>query len=135
MDTGMPHHFLWRVVLIVIVCVALASPARADSFETAGKEIVAGIIIVSAGIAVLVTYLILHRRNHRSAITGCVTSAASGMNVTDEKDKRTYAVSGDPVGIKSGDRMTFEGKRRKGSGGTPVFEAHSVTKDFGACQP
>jgi hypothetical protein len=43
-------------------------------------------------------------------------------------------VSGDPVGVKPGERMTLEGKRKQ-SGKTLVFEAHSVTKDFGACQP
>jgi hypothetical protein len=61
-------------------------------------------------------------------------SGATGLSLTDEKDKRVYALSGDPVGVKPGDRMTLEGKRKQ-SGATLVFEAHSVTKDFGACLP
>jgi hypothetical protein len=31
--------------------------------------------------------------------------------------------------------MALEGRRRKGNADTPVFEAHSVIRDFGACQP
>jgi hypothetical protein len=56
------------------------------------------------------------------------------MTVTDEKDKRIYTLAGDPVGVKPGDRMTFEGKRKKDDKSL-VFEAKSVTKDFGSCQP
>ena len=56
------------------------------------------------------------------------------MRVTDEKDKRDYALSGSAAGVKLGDRMTLEGKR-KHAGKALVFEAHKVARDFGACQP
>jgi hypothetical protein len=56
------------------------------------------------------------------------------MSVTDEKDNRNYALSGSTAGVKPGYRVTLEGKR-KDTGKTPVFEAHKVTMDFGACQP
>jgi hypothetical protein len=55
--------------------------------------------------------------------------------MTDEREKRIYALKGDPVGVKPGDRMTLEGTRRTESGKTPIFEARSVIKDFGVCQP
>src|SRR5580693_9136598 len=45
-------------------------------------------------------------------ITGCVNSGAHGMRMTDEKDKRTYALSGNAAGIRAGVRMTLEGKRK-----------------------
>lgn len=125
---------LWRAVLIAVLSVALAAPARAESLQTAGRQVEVGIIVAPVAVAVVVTLLILHYKHKRGAITGCVTSGAIGMSVTDEKDKRIYAVSGDPVGVKPGERMTLEGKRKQ-SGKTLVFEAHSVTKDFGACQP
>ena len=123
----------WRAVLIVVLSVALAVPTRAESLQTAGEQVITGVVVVSAAIGVLVTVLILHYKHKTSVITGCVTSAANGMTLTDEKDKRMYILSGDPVGLKPGDRMTLEGKRKQ-SGQTPVFEARSVTKDFGACQ-
>ena len=125
---------LLRAVLIVVLSVALAAPARAESIQTAGRQVEVGIIVAPVAIAVVVTLLILHYKHKKSAITGCVTSGANGMTVTDEKDRRIYTISGDPVGVKPGDRMTLEGKRKQ-SGQTFVFDAHSVTKDFGGCQP
>lgn len=125
---------LWRIVLIVVLSVALAAPARAESFDTLGKQVVAGIVVVSVAVGLLITFLILHYKHKESTITGCVMSGANGLNLTDEKDKRLYALSRDEAGVKSGERMTLEGKRKE-SGKTWVFETHGVTKDFGACQP
>jgi hypothetical protein len=125
---------LWRASLIVVLSVALVADARAESLQTAGDQIVAGIVVVSVGIGVLVTVLILHQKHRKSFITGCVHPGASGMSMTDEKDKRTYAVLGDPVGIQSGNRMRLEGKRQQSAQG-PVFQAQAVTKDFGVCPP
>jgi hypothetical protein len=123
-----------RAVLIAVLSAALAAPAWAESIQAAGRQVEVGIIVAPVAVAVAVTLLILHYKHKKSAITGCVTSGANGMTVTDEKDKRTYTISSDPVGVKPGDRMTLEGKRKQ-SGQTFVFDAHSVTKDFGACQP
>ncbi|MGA2879325.1 MAG: hypothetical protein ABSG13_10280 [Bryobacteraceae bacterium] len=128
-----PNTF-WRAVLIAVVSVALAAPTRAESLDTAEKQIVTGIVVVSAAVGVLVTVLILHYKNKKTAITGCVISGPNGLSLADEKDRRTYLVSGDPVGIKLGERMTLEGQR-KHSDKTLSFEARSVTKDFGVCQP
>ena len=125
---------LWRAFLIVALSAALAVPARAETLQTAARQVEVGIIVAPVAVAVTVTLLILHYKHKKSMITGCVASGANGMSLTDEKDKRTYTLSGDPVGVKPGDRMTLEGKRKQ-SGQTPVFEARSVTKDFGACQP
>lgn len=125
---------VWRLVLIVVLSVALGAPARAESIATAGKQIEVGIVVVSVAIGVLVTYLIVHYTHKKSTITGCVMSGANGLSLTDEKDKRLYALSGDEAGVKTGEHMTLEGKRKQ-SGKTLVFETHGVTKDFGACQP
>lgn len=130
----MSHKLLWHAVLIAVLSVALAMPGRAESLDTAGKQIVTGIVIVSVAAGVLATLLIIHYKNKKSVITGCVSSSANGMSMLDEKDKRTYVLSGDTAGIKPGDRMTLEGKR-KNTGKTLSFEAQSVAKDLGACQP
>lgn len=130
----MATKFVWRAVLVAVVCVALAAPARAESIQTAGRQVEVGIVVLSVAIGVLVVVLIVHHRHKNSSITGCVVAATNGLNVTDEKDKRTYAVSGDPVGIKPGERMTLEGKRER-TGKTSTFDARTVIKDFGACSP
>ena len=125
---------VWRTSLVVVLSVALAAPARAESIGTAGAHVTIGILVVSVAVGVLVSFLIVHHAHKKSAITGCVTSGANGMSIADKKDKRTYALSGDPPGIKPGDRMTLEGKRKQ-SGNALVFQAQAVTKDFGVCQP
>jgi hypothetical protein len=131
--------FLCRALIVAILSVALIAPARAESLETVGKQITAGIVVVSAAVAVVVILLVIHYKHKKSSITGCVASGASGMNLTDEKDKRLYTLSGDTAAVKAGDRMTLEGIQRKEKGAAPVststvFEVQKV-RDLGACQP
>jgi hypothetical protein len=57
------------------------------------------------------------------------------MSLKDEKDQRTYALSGGTAAIKPGDRVTLEGRGRKDSGATFIFESKRVSRDFGACRP
>jgi len=134
----MTQESLWRGVLIVVLCAALATPAGA---QTGGGKIVSngtitGVIVGVAAAAAVVIILAVHYSKKR-AITGCVASAGSGMTITDEKDKQIYSLSGDTQGIKSGDRMKLQGKKAKSKGGdkTLVWEAKAVSKDFGVCQP
>jgi hypothetical protein len=128
---------LWRGVLIVVLCAALATPARA---QTGGKIVsngtIAGVIVGVAAAMAVVIILTVHYSKKR-AITGCVTSAGSGMTITDEKDRQIYSLSGDTQGIKSGDRMKLQGKKVKSKGDdkTLVWEAKAVSKDSGVCQP
>lgn len=138
----MPRRSLWRGVLIVVLGVALATQGLADKPRLAvgsigpGKAavtaILIGIVVVAVAVVVVVAVLVTHHKSQR--ITGCVNSGANGMSVTDEKDKRNYALSGSTTGTKPGNRMTLEGKRQRG-GQMLVFEAHKVSQDFGACHP
>ncbi len=130
----MTRKFLLRAVLIAVLSVAIATPARADQLKTDATEIVIGIVAVTAVIVVVVTVLVLRHKPKKKAITGCVNSGANGMIVTNEKDKRDYALSGNMAAVKPGDRMTLEGKPRD-KGKTLVFEVQNVTRDFGACKP
>ena len=102
---------LWRGVLIGVLGLALATPSRAESVQTAGKQVVAGIVVVSVGIGVLVTVLIVRHNSKQNKITGCISSGTKGLSVTDEKDQRAYALSGDVNGVKPGERMALVGKR------------------------
>src|ERR1017187_3505034 len=101
----MPRN-LFKLVLITVLSVALVRPARAETFNALGDQIVAGIVVVSAAVVVGIVLIVLHEKHKTRAITGCVTSGSGGMSVIDDKEKRVYALSGDPVGIKAGDRMT-----------------------------
>lgn len=126
---------LWRVILIAVLSVALARPARAETLTAARDQLVIGIVVVGAAIGVGITLLVLHQKHKKSTITGCVGSTVGGMNVTDEKDQRIYALAGDPPGAKPGERMTLEGKHRNDGSAMPVFEARGVIGDLGACRP
>jgi hypothetical protein len=82
-------------------------------------------------------YVVIHESSKKRSITGCVTPAENGMSVTDEKDKRSYALSGDTADIKPGDRMTLQGKniKPKDAGKPLIWETKTISKDFGVCQP
>jgi len=134
----------WRAVLIVVLTVALATTTWADDprlaenptsnsgFQKLGNEVLIGIVVAAVVVAVVVVVLVRHHKRQR--ITGCVRAGANGMSMTDEKDKRDYTLSGEAAGVKAGDRMALEGKRKDTSTAL-VFEAHKVARDFGACQP
>jgi hypothetical protein len=134
----MSQKYLWRGILIVVLSVALATPARAQSGGKIGPSngtIVGAIVGVAAALVVVAVVAIHYSR--KRAITGCVNSAGSGMTVTDEKDKQIYTLSGNTTSIKPGDRMKLQGKKVKSKGAdkTLVWETKAVTKDFGVCQP
>lgn len=138
----MTQKSLWRVVLIAVLSVALAMPSWADKPRLAptnigpskGTAVAILIGIGVAAVAVVVVVVVLVKHHKPQKVTGCVSSGANGMSVTDEKDKQNYLLSGNTAGVKAGDRITLEGKREH-TGQTHVFEAHRVAKDFGACQP
>jgi hypothetical protein len=99
-------------------------------------DIVLVLAVVGAAAVVTVAVLVLHESAKKRTITGCVTSGDNGMSVTDEKDKRLYALSGDTAGVKPGERMTLQGKKFKPNDGKPPFwETKKIVKDFGVCQP
>jgi hypothetical protein len=118
-----------KVLLVSIISLSLIRPARAESIDTAGKQIYAGIGVVAAALVVGGVLIILHDKHKTTTITGCVASPAGGMTLTDDKDKQVYALSGTPAGVKPGDRMTLDGKRHG-----KMFEARSMIKDLGVCQ-
>ena len=131
----MTQKCLWRGVLIVVLSVVLATPAKASGYPSGGG-IVAAIVGVVAAV-VVVTVVVIHESSKKSVITGCVSSGENGMSVTDEKDKRIYPLSGNTAGIKPGDRITLQGKKvnSKGTNKALAWEVRKETKDFGACQP
>jgi hypothetical protein len=130
------QKFLWRGVLIVALCAVLAIPAHADQLGDDIRNAVIGIVAVSVAL-VVITVVIVHESRKKRTVTGCVTSGANGMSVTDEKDKRIYALTGNTADIKTGDRVTLHGKKvnPKGANAPLAWDINKETKDFGACQP
>jgi hypothetical protein len=132
----MSQKSFWRAVLIVALGLAIAKPAKADKLSDAGRNIVIGIVAVTAALAVVVTVVVIHYSKKRT-ITGCVKSGEKGMSVTDEKDEQVYTLSGNMIGVISGNRMKLQGEKikPKGADKTLVWEEKNVIRDFGVCQP
>jgi hypothetical protein len=129
----------WRGGLIAALCVVLANPAQAQTGT--GKivnsgAIIAGIVAVVAAV-VVIAVVVVHESSKKRTITGCVNSGEKGMSVADEKDNRIYALSGDTIAIKPGDRVTLQGKKIKPKDATTpsAWEVNKETKDFGNCHP
>jgi hypothetical protein len=131
----MSQKHLWHGVLVILLCMVLATPADAKGLPSAG-EIVGAIVGVAVAIAV-VAIVVVHESTKKRSITGCVLAEENKMRLTDEKNKRTYELSGNTAGIKPGDRTTLQGKKgnTKGAGKTLIWDVAKQTRDFGPCQP
>jgi hypothetical protein len=129
------QKYLWRGVLVVVMSVALTAPARADNLSTTGRNIVIGIVAVTAAVAVVITVVILHESRKDKIITGCVSSSANGISIADENNGRVYVLTGNTVGITPGERLRLKGKKAKprDSAGTSIWVTTSVNRDLGAC--
>ena len=130
---------VWSGALIAILSVALSGSVEA---QTGGGKIVsngtiAGVVVGVLAAVVIVAYVVVHESSKKRTITGCVIRGENGMSLTDEKDKRSYALSGNTADIKPGDRMSLQGKKikPKDAGKPVVWETRTISKDFGACQP
>ncbi len=130
---------LWSGVLIATLSVALSGSVEA---QTGGGKIVSngtivGVIVGVIAAVVVVAYVAVHESRKKRTITGCVVQGGNGMSLTDEKDKRSYTLSGNTADIKPGDRMSLQGKKikPKDAGKPVVWETGTISKDFGPCQP
>lgn len=131
----MTSKYLWRVALIGLLSVALATAVQADQIQSDADHVLAAAIAVVA-VVVVVTVVLIHQASSNRTVTGCVTSAPNGMLVTSEKDKRVYTLFGENAALKPGERMTLHLKKIKTKGSsTLTWETKKVSKDFGVCQP
>jgi hypothetical protein len=131
----------WRGVLLLILGLALATPTVAQIGKVSGRigpsagPIIAGIVGAAAAV-VVVTIVVIHESTKKRVITGCVVSGDNGMSVQNEKDKRSYALSGNTIGLKPGDRMTLQGKKISPSGSSgQTWEVRKTIRDLRVCQP
>jgi hypothetical protein len=133
-------------VLIIALVLGLCVPTGAQApigtippganFGGISKGAIIGIVVGVVATVVVVAILIIRHSAKSRTITGCVTTAPNGLVVTNEKDKRVYALSGDTAGVKPGERMTLQGHKISFSGSNPLgWEVSQIQKDYGACRP
>jgi hypothetical protein len=135
-ERHMTQKHLGRGVLVVVLCMVLVKPARADKLSDEAAGIIAGIVAVTIGVTLGVAFVIVHYSKKRT-LTGCVMSGANGMSVTDEADKKIYTLSGNTADIKPGNRMRLHGQKVKSKSPDQmlIWETTTVNKDFGVCTP
>ena len=137
------HSLRTKVVKIVAISLIASTtvfagagkPHPASSFQigpTSGQVVGAlvGIAGVGAAIGIGVYYAARHHRN----LTGCASSGPDGLQLENEGDRKTYALSGDLAAVKPGDRIRVRGEKEKGGGGVQPFLVEKVSRDFGACK-
>lgn len=131
----MTSRYLWRVALVVVLCVALCTPAGANDLKTTGTAVVA-LAVVGVAAVVVVAVVVIHHSGKPRSITGCVNTANNAMTLTDEKDRQVYQLGGDTSGVKPGERLTLQGKKiNTGANHALTWETQKIAKDLGACQP
>jgi hypothetical protein len=114
-----------------------SAAAQAPTKPIISTGTIVGVIVGAVAAVGVVTYLVIHESSKKRTITGCVNSRENGMVVTDDNDKRLYALSGDTAGIKPGERVTLKGRKIKPKdAGTPLlWETTRMAKNLGVCQP
>ena len=86
-------------------------------------------------VSVVATVLIVHAAHHSPTVTGCVAAGADGMTIQNEGDQQSFLLTGDTAGIKAGDRVKVQGKKKsKDASGSRHFFVEKFKKDFGPCQ-
>jgi hypothetical protein len=93
-----------------------------------GKAIGIGVGAAAAGAGVL--YLALH---HGSSVTGCVRSGDDGLNLVDDKNKKSYVLLPGGADVRPGERVELKGKKSTEEGKGQTFQARKLVKNLGAC--
>ena len=99
-------------------------------------EVVAVGVAVGAVVVVGTVIVIYEVNDHHHTIKGCATLTPDGIQVIDERDKRTYTVTGVTADVKPGDRVKVHGnkeKQQKGSTAPTDFVVQKINKNYGPC--
>jgi len=85
---------------------------------------------------VVIAIVLFHHSAKARTITGCVVATPNVLNVSNERDNRVYALSGDTAGVKAGERMRLQGHKIDSGAGNPLsWQVSEIQKDYGACRP
>jgi hypothetical protein len=126
-----------RTRKIALIVVSLAAFSFAASAQTDWGRIgggpsgaqVAGAAVGAGAIIGIVLYLTLHR----PSITGCIRSADSTYTITDQNGQLSYTVVNADTGLKPGERVKLQGKKKKDKYGNLTFRMKKIKHDYGPC--
>lgn len=113
---------------------ALATrPHPENSIPTKSQADWIAVAVVAIGAAAgLAIYFAV--RPHHQSLTGCAVSGGSGLELQNQGDQQTYALTGEVAAIKPGERIRVSGKKQKNSASaTQQFLVEKLAKDYGSC--
>ena len=126
--------------LVLGLLVLTSSKAQAQSYPpfkinigpTAGQAaaILVGIVAVSAGVGVGITYLVLH---DRSVAEGCIVESG-GKRTLVGSDKIVYSLLDSGPSLPIGQRAKLKG-HKSGPKSARSFQVEKILKVYGPCQP
>jgi|ERR1019366_2972224 hypothetical protein len=130
--SGVALNCILTIALALTLSIRSEAQSQSGNLDFTGYKV--AIVIGAVAVVAIVVAVAVHKSSGKRTITGCVKSADSGMILTDEKDKRLYALSGG-TGIIAGDRMTLQVKKikPKDAGGSAAWRMTKIDKDFGVC--
>jgi hypothetical protein len=138
-EDKMKSRLLLRSLTVAALCVGLAVPASPQTGSSpkigpSNGQVVA--IIVGAAAVIGVGGYLIYRSTHKHAsIQGCVASDQNGLSLMNEKDKKTYALTGDSSALRAGKRVALTGRKTKDAAGKLTFSVLRVSREYGECQP
>lgn len=125
-----------RLIAMAAVIAGVSSTLNAQTSSgrigPSGAEVAGAVIGAGAVVAVVVVVVVKH--GHQ-AVTGCVVSATSGLELQ-TADAKTYMLVDDAASLKAGERVKIrvsKVKRAKGAAGPDVLKVEKLNKDYGAC--
>jgi hypothetical protein len=90
---------------------------------------VAGAAVGAGAVIGIVLYLTLHR----PSITGCIRAVDSTYTITDQNGQLSYTIVNAATGLKPGERVKLQGKKKKDKSGNLTFRMNKIKHDYGPC--
>ncbi|MGB6686252.1 MAG: hypothetical protein WBE76_00250 [Terracidiphilus sp.] len=118
----------------LLLCGSNAPVACNEQIGPSSGEVIGAAVGIAAVIAVGTVVLVdVHQSHH--TIKGCVTSGPNGLEVLNDKDKKTYTLTGVTANVKVGDVIQVHGsKEKKDSAGNRDFVVEKLGRDYGQCK-
>lgn len=122
-----------KVVAAILLLAALSRSASAQTPQLKYPSYKGAVIGAAVGVGA-VTGVVLYLALHKTYITGCTQSANDASSMTDEQDRRNYTLVNEGSGLKAGERVKLQGKKKKDKQGNRSFRVTKIKHDYGPCQ-
>jgi hypothetical protein len=120
----------------LLLCGSTAPAACHEQIGPSTGEVVGAAAGIVAVVVVGTVVLVDVNKSHHT-IKGCVTNGPNGLEVRNDKDNKTYGLTGVTANVKPGDVIQVHGskeKNQKDAGGNQDFMVEKMSRDYGPCK-